>query len=74
MDSKMDLDVGKSTQPHDLTPTSDPQSISTLDGWIESLFNLKQLVESDIAKLCDQAREVLQDESNVQAVVCCTIS
>lgn len=69
MDSKMDLDVGKPAQPHGLSPTSDPQSISTLDGWIESLFNLKQLAESDIARLCDRAREVLQDESNVQPVV-----
>jgi hypothetical protein len=69
MDSKMDLDVGKSTQPHGLSPVSDPQSISTLDGWIESLFNLKQLAESDIARLCDRAREVLQEESNVQPVV-----
>ena len=70
MDSKMDVDVGKPAQPHGLSPVSDPQSIPTLDGWIESLMECKQLAESDVARLCDRAREVLEQESNVQAVKC----
>lgn len=54
MDSKMDVDVGKPAQPHGLSPVSDPQSIPTLDGWIESLMNCKQLAESDVLRLCDR--------------------
>ena len=60
MDSKMDVDVGKPAQPHGLSPVSDTQSIPTLDGWIESLMNCKQLAESDVLRLCDrvgQSRE-----------------
>jgi hypothetical protein len=33
-------------------------------------MNCKQLAEEDVRRLCDRAREVLQDESNVQPVVC----
>ena len=96
MDTKMDVDVGKVPEPHRLSPTSEPASIPTLDGWIESLMNCKQLAENDVQRLCDrvcltglqiiekrdgkcgltrisQAREVLQDESNVQPVVCLAI-
>jgi len=51
-------------------PTSEPTTIPTLDGWIESLMSCKQLAESDVQRLCDKAREVLQDESNVQPVKC----
>ena len=56
MDSKMDVDVGKMPEPHRLSPTSDPGSIATLDGWIESLMNCKQLAESDVSRLCDRVR------------------
>ena len=89
VDSKMDIDVGKAPEPHRLSPSTDPSSIPTLDGWIENLINCKQLAENDVSRLCDrvdlhlqqsyetsvltdpfaQAREVLQDESNVQPVV-----
>src|SRR5271155_4019647 len=57
MDSKMDLDVGKAPEPHRLSPTTDPGSIPTLDGWIESLMNCKQLAESDVSRLCDRVGE-----------------
>lgn len=54
MDAKMDVDVGKISEPHRLSPTTDPGSIPTLDGWIENLMNCKQLAESDVQRLCDR--------------------
>ncbi|KAK3391037.1 serine/threonine-protein phosphatase pp2a catalytic subunit [Podospora didyma] len=48
----------------------EPTTIPTLDGWIESLMTCKQLAEVDVQRLCEKAREVLQDESNVQPVKC----
>lgn len=56
MDSKMDVDMGKLPEPHRLSPTSEPQSIPTLDGWIENLMNCKQLAENDVQRLCDRVR------------------
>ena len=52
----MDVDVGKVPEPHRLSPTSEPASIPTLDGWIESLMNCKQLAENDVQRLCDRVR------------------
>ncbi|KAI0387785.1 serine/threonine-protein phosphatase pp2a catalytic subunit [Hypomontagnella monticulosa] len=65
-----DPDVGR--VPTDLAPmpASEPTTIPTLDGWIENLMNCKQLAEADVQRLCEKAREVLQDESNVQPVKC----
>ena len=94
MDTKMDIDLGKVPDPPKLSPTTEPATIPTLDGWIESLMNCKQLAENDVQRLCDrvralhptcsstwnlivsiaQAREVLQEESNVQPVVCLPLS
>ena len=54
MDTKMDVDVGKEPEPHRLSPTDDPGSIPTLDGWIENLMNCKQLAENDVQRLCDR--------------------
>lgn len=54
MDSKMDVDVGKLPEPHRLSPVSEPASIPTLDGWIESLMSCKQLAENDVQRLCDR--------------------
>ncbi len=66
MDSKMDVDVGKPAQPHGLSPVTDAQSIPTLDGWIESLMDCKQLAEADVSRLCDRVskdyKEVRADE------------
>lgn len=64
----MDLDVDKPA-PHHSTTASESQSTSNLDSWISKLFKLEQLTESDVARLCEIARDVLQEESNVQAVV-----
>ncbi|KAI7011825.1 Metallo-dependent phosphatase [Hortaea werneckii] len=55
---------------HTLGGTFDPPSIPSLDGWIENLMACKQLSEEDVRRLCEKAREVLQDESNVQPVKC----
>lgn len=52
----MDVDVGKMPEPHRLSPTTDPGSIPTLDGWIENLMNCKQLAENDVSRLCDRVR------------------
>ena len=54
MDTKMDVDVAKAPEPHRLSPTSEPEAIPTLDGWIESLMTCKQLAESDVTRLCDR--------------------
>ena len=50
----MDVDAGKMPEPHRLSPTTDPGSIPTLDGWIENLMNCKQLAENDVSRLCDR--------------------
>jgi len=68
MDTNME-DVGR--VPSDVSPMQniEPATIPTLDGWIASLMDCKQLAESDVQRLCEKAREVLQEESNVQPVV-----
>ena len=38
-------------------PASEPTTIPTLDGWIESLMQCKQLAESDVQRLCDKVRD-----------------
>jgi serine/threonine-protein phosphatase 2A catalytic subunit len=40
--------------PMSAPPLTEPASIPTLDGWIESLMNCKQLAESDVQRLCDK--------------------
>lgn len=40
------------------------------DQWIAHLSECKQLSEADVKRLCDKAREILLDESNVQPVHC----
>lgn len=50
----MDVDMGKLPEPHRLSPATEPASIPTLDGWIESLMNCKQLAENDVQRLCDR--------------------
>ena len=52
----MDVDIGKLPEPHRLSPATEPASIPTLDGWIESLMNCKQLAENDVQRLCDRVR------------------
>ena len=43
-------------------------SISDLDRQIEQLKRCEYLKESEVKALCDRAREILVDESNVQRV------
>lgn len=52
MDTNME-DVGR--VPAELTSSNfEPTTIPTLDGWIESLMNCKQLAESDVQRLCEK--------------------
>uniref|UniRef100_A0AC35FXT8 Serine/threonine-protein phosphatase n=1 Tax=Panagrolaimus sp. PS1159 TaxID=55785 RepID=A0AC35FXT8_9BILA len=41
-----------------------------VDDWIEQLYECKQLSEHQVKLLCDKAREILKNESNVQEVKC----
>ena len=50
----MDVDVGKNPEPNQLSPVTEPASIPTLDGWIESLMGCKQLSEADVRRLTDR--------------------
>jgi serine/threonine-protein phosphatase 2A catalytic subunit len=54
MDTNME-DV-KMPEPMQLSsaPTTEPTTIPTLDGWIESLMTCKQLAESDVQRLCEK--------------------
>lgn len=36
---------------------SEPATIPTLDGWIESLMKCKQLAENDVRRLCEKVHE-----------------
>jgi hypothetical protein len=47
-------DVGRAPEPSRLSPASEPASIPTLDGWIESLMTCKQLAETDVQRLCEK--------------------
>ena len=54
MDTNME-DVGKLPEPSQLSSLkSEPTTVSTLDGWIESLMSCKQLKEEDVQRLCDK--------------------
>ena len=41
-----------------------------LDLWIEKLYSCKALTEAEVKLLCDRAKEVLLEESNVQPIRC----
>lgn len=56
--TKMDVDIGKIPEPLRLSPSTEPASIPTLDGWIENLMNCKQLAETDVQRLCDRVRRL----------------
>ncbi|TFJ88722.1 hypothetical protein NSK_000291 [Nannochloropsis salina CCMP1776] len=45
-------------------------AIGTVEAWIEKLFECKPLTEGEVKQLCDKAKDVLTDESNVQPVQC----
>lgn len=42
--------------------------IDTLDVWVTKLMDCTPLTEHEVKQLCDKAREVLIEESNVQPV------
>lgn len=44
------------------------QDFREIDGWLDNLFEFKHLQESEVAKLCKEAREILMEEANVQPV------
>jgi hypothetical protein len=52
-------DVDRAPEPMKLAPVIEPTSIPTLDGWIESLMQCKQLAEVDVQRLCDKVRKAL---------------
>ena len=45
-------------------------SYKDLDAQIEQLMKCQPLPEADVKALCDRAREILTEESNVQPVKC----
>ena len=61
----MDVDMGKMPEAHRLSPASEPAPISTLDGWIESLMNCKQLAENDVQRLCDRVIIAYMDRPGI---------
>ena len=54
MDTDMS-DVVKVAEHH--LSLAEPGAISTLDSWIDSLMNCKQLAENDVQRLCDKVRK-----------------
>ena len=48
----------------------DRSAAKELDQWVEQLMECKQLSESQMKTLCEQAKEILAKESNVQEVEC----
>jgi len=57
MDTNME-DVGRAPEPSRLPPATEPASIPTLDGWIESLMSCKQLAEIDVQRLCERVCDI----------------
>ena len=47
-------DVGRVPADVSAMPALEPTTIPTLDGWIESLMNCKQLAEIDVQRLCEK--------------------
>jgi serine/threonine-protein phosphatase 2A catalytic subunit len=73
MDTNME-DVGR--VPADLPPmpASEPTTIPTLDGWIESLMTCKQLAEADVQRLCEKVRYTTHHPSLSPSSICLFIS
>lgn len=66
-------DVKSEPMPMSSVPTTEPTTIPTLDGWIESLMTCKQLAESDVQRLCEKVGTTTQAllASAVLIVPCC---
>jgi len=43
-------------------------SIEELDKWIEQLKRCEYLTEAEVKVLCNRAREILVEESNIQKI------
>ena len=43
-------------------------SVYDLNKWIEKLKRCETILEADVKALCNRAKEILQEESNVQNV------
>jgi hypothetical protein len=67
MDTNME-DVGRAPEPSRLSPATEPASIPTLDGWIESLMTCKQLAEVDVQRLCEKVRGLRRSREGRQSV------
>ncbi|KAH8173132.1 calcineurin-like phosphoesterase domain-containing protein [Sarocladium implicatum] len=68
MDTNME-DVSR--PPADISPAqSEPATIPTLDGWIESLMSCKQLAESDVQRLCTRSSSGRIQRSKCPVTVC----
>lgn len=63
-------DVGR--VPTDLAPAppTEPTTIPSVDGWIESLMSCKQLAESDVQRLCEKV-SVLISTPTSPTLPCC---
>jgi hypothetical protein len=61
MDTNME-DVSRAPDPPKFSPVSEPATIPTLDGWIESLMQCKQLAEVDVQRLCEKVRVVRESQ------------
>ena len=48
--------------------TGNSPSVYDLNKWIEKLKRCETIQEADVKALCNRAREILQEESNVQHV------
>jgi len=55
MDTNME-DVGRVPPEVSSMPALEPATVPTVDGWIESLMNCKQLAETDVQRLCEKVR------------------
>ena len=47
-------DVGRVPPEVSSMPALEPATVPTVDGWIESLMNCKQLAETDVQRLCEK--------------------
>ncbi|CAM9714716.1 unnamed protein product, partial [Choristocarpus tenellus] len=45
-------------------------TVSCVDAWVDKLLDGKTLTEAEVVQLCEKARNVLLEESNVQPVRC----
>lgn len=66
-------DVGR--VPTDLAPAppTEPTTIPSVDGWIESLMSCKQLAESDVQRLCEKVSVLLNTPAGPTLLRCIAV-